>query len=123
MSTQEPKILKVLEESGELSDELDYMVNSRLMADRGMGYTACSPSLVEIEHAGKTAQVIKMGIDHTYVSTETGDVMGYGIVGHLFFQAEPFEIVYVTPQEELESKVKYILESGMEASPRPKGKY
>ena len=123
MSINEPKILKVLEESGELSDELDYMVNSRLMQERGMGYTACSPSLVEIDRGGVPAQVIKMGIDHTFVDGESGNVMGYGIVGYLFFQAEPFEVVFVTPQEELDSKVKYILESGMEASIRPKGKY
>ena len=122
MSMQEPRILKVLEESGELSDELDYIVNKRLMTDRGMGYTACSPSLVEIDRGGIPVQVIKMGIDHTFVS-ETGQVMGYGIVGHLFFQAEPFEVFYITPTEELESKVTYIIESGMEASIRPKGKY
>ena len=123
MSMQEPKILKVLEESGELSDELDYMVNNRLMAERGMGYTACSPSLVEIEHAGSPKQVIKMGIDHTFVESETSQVMGYGIVGYLFFQVEPFEIFYITPTEDLELKVTYILESGMDASIRPKGKY
>ena len=123
MSMQKPKILNILEESGELSDELDYMVNSRLIAERGMGYTACSPSLVEIDLGGVPSQVIKMGIDHTFVDSESGNVMGYGIVGYLFFQSEPFEVVYLTPQEELESKVKYILESGMEASIRPKGKY
>ncbi|TFG20937.1 MAG: hypothetical protein EU530_01935 [Promethearchaeota archaeon] len=123
MSMQEPKILKILEESGELSDELDYMVNNHLMAERGMGYTACSPSLVEIEYTGNPKQVIKMGIDHTFVDVDSGQVMGYGIVGYLFFQAEPFEVLYITPTEDLESKVTYILESGMEASERPKGKY
>ncbi len=123
MSMQEPKILKILEESGELSDELDYMVNNRLMAERGMGYTACSPSLVEIEYAGNPKQVIKMGIDHTYVDGKTSKVMGYGIIGCLMFQAEPFEVLYITPTEDLESKVTYILESEIEASERPKGKY
>ena len=122
MSKQEPKVLRVVEESGELSDELDYMVNKSLMQDRGMGYTACSPSLVEIDFGG-TQQVIKMGIDHTFVDSDTGNVMGYGIVGYLFFKAEPFEVLFITPQDVMENKVKYILESGMEASVRPKGKY
>ena len=121
--SEQPKIIKVIEESGELSDELDYMVNNRLMAERGMGYTACSPSLVEIDHGGNPTQVIKMGIDHTFVDSETTNVMGYGIVGYLYFQAEPFKVLYITPQADLEAKVKYILESGMEASVRPKGKY
>ena len=123
MLMQEPKILKVVEESGELSDELDYLVNNRLMAERGMGYTACSPSLVEIDHTGSAAQVIKMGIDHTYVDSDSGQVMGYGIVGYVFFNAEPFDVLYITSKEDLESKVKYILESGMGSSVRPKGKY
>ena len=123
MSEQEPKILNVVEEAGELSDELDYMVNNSLMAEIGMGYTACSPSLVDIELGGKSTQVIKMGIDHTYVDSDSGQVMGYGIVGYLFFCADPFEVVYITPKNQLEEKVTYILESGMEASERPKGKY
>ncbi len=123
MSEKEPKILKIVEESGELSDELDYMVNNSLMQARGMGYTACNPSLVEIDLAGNPTQVIKMGIDHTYVDSETGNVMGYGVVGYLYFNADPFKILYITPQEQLENKVKYILESGMEAGVRPKGKY
>ena len=93
------------------------------MQARGMGYTACNPSLVEIDSEGNPAQVIKMGIDHTYVDSETGNVMGYGIVGYLYFDPEPFKILYITPQEQLEAKVKYILESGMEATVRPKGKY
>jgi hypothetical protein len=122
MSIQEPTILKIIE-SGEVSDEIDYMVNSQLMQERGMGYTACNPSLVEIDLEGNPTQVIKMGIDHTYVDSETGQVMGYGIVGHLYFKAEPFEMIYITPAETLEAKVKYILESDMEASVRPKGKY
>ncbi|MBN2154581.1 MAG: hypothetical protein JW776_00870 [Candidatus Lokiarchaeota archaeon] len=123
ISQHEPKIFKVLEEAGELSDELDYMVNNRLMAERGMGYTACTPSLVEIEHNGKRVEAIKMGIDHTFVDSDSGQVMGYGIVGYLFFQTDPFEIIFITPKEQLEEKINYILESGMEASERPKGKY
>jgi len=123
MSEHEPKILNIIEESGELSDELDYMVNNRLMAERGMGYTACTPSLVEIELGRNTIQVIRMGIDHTYVDSDSGQVMGYGIVGYLFFKTDPFEIIYITPKEQLEEKVTYILESGLEASERPKEKY
>jgi hypothetical protein len=121
--SQEPTVLRIIEKSGELSDEIDYMVNKSLMQSRGMGYTACNPSLIEIDLGGNPTQVIKMGIDHTYVDSETGQVMGYGIVGHLYFKAEPFEMVYITPAEALEAKVKYILESEMDASVRPKGKY
>ena len=120
---QEPKILRVIEESGELSDELDYIVNNSLMQARGMGYTACAPSLIEIDYNGNAMEVIKMGIDHTYVDSETGMVMGYGIVGYIFFKAEPFEIVFITPENQLEEKIKFVLESGMEATERPKGKY
>jgi hypothetical protein len=63
-----------------------------------------------------------MGIDSTFVDDQ-GKVMGYGIVGYLFLNAQPFQILYITPKDDLEAKVKYILESGMEASERPKGKY
>ncbi len=112
-----------MEKSGELSDELDYLVNNHLMAERGMGYTACNPMLVEIEFGGKVIQAVKMGIDHTYVDSDSGNVFGYGLVGYLFFRPEPFEIVYITPKKHLEEKVEFILESGMEASERPKGKY
>lgn len=122
MSEQEPKILFVVEESGELSDELDYMVNNRLMAERGMGYTACSPSLVEVDLKGIQTQVIRMGIDSTFRS-DNGQVMGYGIVGYLYFIVEPFEVIYITPKDQLEEIVKYIIESGRDAFERSKGKY
>jgi len=123
MSQHEPKILNIVEKFIELSDELDYLVNNRLMAERGMGYTACNPSFVEIEFGRKIIQAVKMGIDHTYVDSDSGNVFGYGIVGYLFFQPEPFEILYITPKKHLEETVELILKSGMEASERLKGKY
>ena len=48
-----PNILKVLQEKGAISDELDYALMNYLLKNRGTGYTACQPSLVELE-GGKT---------------------------------------------------------------------
>jgi hypothetical protein len=49
-----PKVSKVLQESGEIDDELDYALMSYLLKNRGEGYTACQPKLVELE-TGKKA--------------------------------------------------------------------
>lgn len=123
----EPNITKIIEPDGEVSDEIDYLANSRLAAERGFGFTACQPSLVEIEIEGKSIQAIKMGIDHTYVDSKTGQVMGYGIIGHIYvsMDSDPqnFRVFYITPKEELEEKIQYIFENNVEATPRPNDKY
>ncbi|MHA1819217.1 MAG: hypothetical protein ACTSU2_04780 [Promethearchaeota archaeon] len=123
---EEPKILKVIEENGEIDDVLDYIVNNRLLKERGMGFTACQPQLVEIDLNGKPTKAIKMGIDHTYVD-EDGQVMGYGIIGHIYLSLSEdpnnVEFYYITPKEELEEKIKYIMENDIEPTPRPSSKY
>lgn len=125
MVMSEPNIVEVIESEGEISDELDYIVNMKLMEKVGAGFTACQPSLVEIEQNGEKTQAIKMGLDHTYVDSETGQVMGYGLVGHIFISPDPenFEMYYITPNEILDEKVEYIIENGIEPEPRPRGKY
>ncbi|MCP4761534.1 MAG: hypothetical protein GY870_07115 [archaeon] len=127
----EPNVIKVLQPSGEVDDIIDYIVNNRLMAERGMGFTACQPSLVEIElknETGKPVKAIKMGIDHTYIDGDTGQVMGYGIIGTVFLsyedeKPENTKIYFMTPKEELENKIQYILKNEIEAQPRSRGKY
>ena len=52
-----PNVIKVLQEQGEINDELDFALMNYLIANRGTGYTACQPQLVELEN-GK--QAIKM---------------------------------------------------------------
>lgn len=125
MKMTEPNVVNVIEPEGEISDEMDYLVNMKVMEQIGAGFTACQPSLVEIERDGETTQAIKMGLDHTFVDSDSGQVMGYGIVGHIFMtpDLDDFEIYYITPKEILDEKVEYIMENDIEPEPRPRGKY
>ena len=69
----EPNVIKVIQSTGEVDDYKDYVVNKSLMSERGMGFTACQPSLVEIEinnETGKPVKAIKMGIDPISVPTK-----------------------------------------------------
>ncbi|MFX0072665.1 MAG: hypothetical protein ACFFAO_16395, partial [Candidatus Hermodarchaeota archaeon] len=59
-----PNIVKVIQEKGAVSDELDYALMNYLLKNRGTGYTACQPSLVELEGGIKA---IKMDIDNTFL--------------------------------------------------------
>ena len=54
---QDPSIIKILQKQGEINDELDYAIMNYLLQNRGPGYTACQPSLVELED-GKQAFII-----------------------------------------------------------------
>jgi hypothetical protein len=119
---EEPKVVNIVEAQGEVSDEIDYLVNMKLLEMRGGGFTACQPSLVELENG---VRAIRMGIDHTFIDSETGQVMGYGIIGYVYVAIDSpnYDILYITPQEELDEKVKYILENDVEPQPRPRGKY
>ena len=47
-SPEKPKIVKVLQEKGDINDELDYALMNYLIQNRGAGYTACQPQLVEL---------------------------------------------------------------------------
>ena len=129
----EPNIIRVIEPKGEVSDLIDYIANNIVMKEVGFGYTACQPSLCEIDLNDKNVNSIKFGLDHTYVDADTGQVKGYGIIGKLYISIpeepnsaeEPnkTELYYITPKEELEEKIQYIHENNIEAQPRPKGKY
>jgi hypothetical protein len=115
----EPVVTKVIEEQGEISDEIDYALASFVANNIGFGYTPCQPALVELNN-GK--QVIRMGLDHTFVG-EKNKLMGYGIVGYLFIDPETMDVLYCTPVEELEKNVETITNSGVAPQPRPRGKY
>ena len=123
----EPNVVRVIEPSGEVDDMIDYIVNNRLAQERGMGYTACQPSLVEITVNGQNVQSIKFGIDNTYVDSETGNVMGYGIVGYVYASVaedpSQTEIYFITPKDVLEEKIKYIMDNDIDPEVRPRGKY
>ena len=123
----EPEIISVIESEGEVDDSVDYFVNNLVMRERGMGFTACSPSLVEIKtDESEKEKVIKFGLDHTYVD-DKGQVMGYGIVGYMYVsiadEPQNMKVFYLTPKEILEEKINYIHENNIEATPRPRGKY
>ena len=114
-----PNILKVLQEKGAISDELDYALMNYLLKNRGTGYTACQPSLVELE-GGKKA--IKMGIDNTFIGKEN-QFMGLGIVGTLIIDYDSLKVLYCTPKEELERNIEKLRNAGIDPQIRPKGKY
>jgi hypothetical protein len=121
---EEPEVVEVLAESGEISDELDYKLSRYIMDARGFGLTPCQPALVKLED-GRSA--IKLGLDHTYLDSDTNQVMGYGIVGHVYVnydQANPDknDIIYITPKEDIDDNIEQLTED-VEPQPRPKGKY
>lgn len=114
-----PVISKVLQEEGEINDELDYALMTYLMKNRGAGFTPCQPALVELED-GK--QAIKMNLDNTFIG-KNNQLMGLGIVGKLFIDAASLQVIYCTPFEELQANIEKLKEAGYEPEPRPKGKY
>jgi hypothetical protein len=118
MSTK-PAVKEVIEEKGEISDELDFALMNYLLKNRGSGYTACQPKLVKLAN-GENA--IKMGIDNTFIGKDN-KLMGLGIVGTIFVDPNTLNLIYVTPKEELEENIEKLKEAGVEPQPRPKGKY
>ena len=44
-----PNINKVVQEQGQVSDEVDYALMNYLLKNRGAGFTACQPKLVELD--------------------------------------------------------------------------
>ena len=115
---KEPHIVKVLQE-GEINDELDYALMNYLLKNRGPGYTACQPKLIELEDSKKA---IKMDIDSTFVD-KNNQLMGLGIVGSLFVEFDTLKVLYCTSAEDIEANIKKLTEAGIAPSPRPKGKY
>jgi hypothetical protein len=118
-SIDPPEISNVLEEKGEINDELDYALMNYLLQNRGPGFTACQPSLVELKDGRKA---VKMGIDNTFINKEN-EVMGLGIIGSLFIDFETLKVIYCTPLEELDENREKLLKSGVTPQRRPKGKY
>ncbi len=116
--SQEPVVVNTVVERGEISDELDYALANYIAENLGFGYTACQPQLVELE----SGNAIKIGLDHTFISKDR-ELMGYGIVGHIYIDAETQEILFCTPKEILEENIKLLLDEGIKPKPRPKGKY
>ena len=114
-----PNISKVLQEQGSISDEIDYALMNYLLKNRGTGYTACQPCLVELE-GGKKA--IKMSIDNTFIGKDN-QLMGLGIVGTLLIDDDLLKVIYCTPKEELEANIEKLKNLGINPQTRPKGKY
>jgi len=114
-----PNVVKVLQEQGAISDELDYALMNYLLKNRGTGYTACQPSLVELDGGIKA---IKMGIDNTFIG-KNNQLMGLGIVGSLFIDHDSLKVIYCTPKEELEANIEKLKNAGITPQNRPKGKY
>lgn len=116
---QDPSIIKILQKQGEINDELDYAIMNYLLQNRGPGYTACQPSLVELEE-GK--QAIKMNLDHTFVDKDN-KLMGLGIVGKIYVDLDTLQVIYCTPKEELENNINVLKSAGIKPEVRPRGKY
>ncbi len=116
---EDPIVIKVLQKQGEIDDELDFALMNYLIQNRGPGYTACQPSLVELEN-GKKA--IKMNIDHTFVDKDN-QLLGLGIVGKMYIDVDTLQVTYCTPLEELKNNIEVLKSAGIEPQARPKGKY
>jgi len=114
-----PNVIKIIQENGEINDEIDYALMNYLLKNRGTGYTACQPQLVELE-GGK--QAIKMDIDHTFIDKDN-QLMGLGIVGNLFIDLDTLQVIYCTPKEDLENNIEKLKNANIQPQPRPKGKY
>jgi hypothetical protein len=120
MSLQnEPKVVKLLQEQGEINDELDYALMNYLLKNRGGGFTACQPKLVELEGGKKS---IKMDIDSTFVDKDN-NFMGLGIVGKMYIDFDTLQVIYCSPIEVLEKNIEKLKNAGIQPQTRPRGKY
>ena len=115
MSEGEPKVVKVLQKAGKVNEEIDWQVAKHVMSLGG--YTACQPSLVELEN-GK--QAIKYLLDKTVV--EKDGLYGYGIVGSLYVSLDPLGILWFTPKEILEKNSEELIKTA-KPQKRPRGAY
>jgi len=114
-----PKIVKLLSDRGEIDDELDYALMSYLLKNRGEGFTACQPKLVELESDKKA---IVMDIDNTFIN-KNNQLMGLGIVGNIFIDYDTLKIIYCTPLDELNANIQMLKNHGVAPQERPEGKY
>ena len=108
-----PKVAKVIHESGQVAEEIDWKITKFLMAERGSGYVPCCASLVELEDG---AQAIRFQIDFTAV--EEDGVYGYGFVGELFSDEEG-NVQWCTPKDAMEQKRDELV-STVQPEKRPK---
>ncbi len=116
---QDPSVIKILQKQGEINDELDFALMNYLIQNRGPGFTACQPSLVELED-GKKA--IKVNIDHTFIDKDN-QLKGLGIVGKMYIELDTLQVIYCTSLEDLENNIEVLKSAGIEPQIRPKGKY
>lgn len=114
-----PNVIKVLQEQGEINDELDFALMNYLITNRGTGFTACQPQLVELDN---NEQAIKMNIDSTFVDKDN-KLMGLGIVGILFIDIQSLQVTYCSSSEELAINIEKLKNAGIQPQARPKGKY
>lgn len=124
LESKEPEIVEVLAESGEISDELDYFLSKYIMQERGFGLVACQPQLVKLSD-GRSA--IKMGLDYTFMDSESNQMMGYGIVGYVYIDFEQAnqnqaDVIFMTDKEDIDLNIEQIT-SDVDPQPRPRGKY
>ncbi|MBN1801865.1 MAG: hypothetical protein JW891_10185 [Candidatus Lokiarchaeota archaeon] len=119
LNTTVPKVIKILQQKGEINDELDYALMNYLLQHIGPGYTACQPQLVELDDGN---QAIKMGIDNTFIGKDN-KLMGLGIVGTLFVDVANLKVIFCSSREELEENTKKLQDAGVEPQVRPRGKY
>jgi hypothetical protein len=131
---EQPTIKSIIVTQGDVSDELDYFVNTYVLSHRGMGLTACEPSLVELDGG---IQAIRFKLDSTFVDSVSNEIKGYGQLGSdIGFVGEVLvsydetnqdnmEVLFISSQEEIDFKIQEIL-ANPDAYPsfiRPKGKY
>lgn len=114
-----PNVISIIQENGEIDDEIDFALMNYLMKNRGTGFTACQPQLVILDD-GKKA--IKMGIDNTFID-KSNKLMGLGIVGTIFIDYDNLKVLYCTPLDDLFQNIEKLKNAGIEPQPRPKGKY
>ena len=118
-SSNAPTVIKILQDKGEINDELDFALMNYLITNRGTGYTACQPQLVELENSKKA---IKMNVDHTFIDNDN-NLMGLGIVGTLFIDVDTLQVMFCSSSEELVQNIEKLKNAGIQPQPRPKGKY
>ncbi len=114
-----PNVVKVLQERGEINNSIDFALMNYLITNRGPGFTACQPQLVELEN-GK--QAIKMNLDNTFIDKDN-HLMGLGIVGALFIDINSLQVMFCSSSKELEQNIEKLKNAGIQPQARPKGKY
>ncbi len=114
-----PIVKKILQEKGEINDELDFALMNYLITKRGTGFTACQPQLVELDNG---IRAIKMNIDHTFIDNNN-QLMGLGIIGTVFIEFDTLKVTFCSSQEDLVKNIEKLKNAGIKPQPRPRGKY